>query len=555
MPSASNSLQIRATRPPSARLHWSCKARCRPDTDQSSINQPSTVADSTASLVHTPDGILRGRVVTTPDGVAAAFRGIPYRVATQRFRPGRLVEPWKGTRDAIQAGPASPQHVDDPGGLLINERDCLNLNVWTPDPSAHKLPVFVWIHGGLHISGSNADPLRDGVRLAASGGIVVVSINYRLGALGYLTLDHLLGPDYSQSGNLALVDIISALEWVRDSIAQFGGDPLNVTVAGQSAGATMVATLLASPRAAGLMRRAIVQSGDPERVGSRAYGEAVTDELLDLLHLGGDPAGIIDLPWSTIIRAQQHLLAKHSAGRPQPVPVFRPSIDGRLLLSNPVAAVAGGASAAIDLIVGTNLNEASGHVDLRERGTHASQAVLDGSLSTLLSKEPLGERSLSRFEAYRDAFQLDTGRGATPAELLEACLTDTTYRQPSQRLLDARTQATGSTRSYLFVWEQQDATWARGAGHSIELPSLFRHVDDSQRARAEAGLNAPYSLRDVISQYWVAFATTGALDYWPEYEPNRRSTLILDSPTRLADAPRDNIRRLADESHMTKSPS
>ena len=175
--------------------------------------------------------------------------------------------------------------------------------------------MFVWIHGGLHISGSNADPLRDGVRLAASGGIVVVSINYRLGALGYLTLDHLLGPDSSQSGNLALVDIISALEWVRDSIAQFGGDLLNVTVAGQSAGATMVATLLSSPRAAGLMRRAIVQSGDPERVGSRAYGEAVTDELLDLLHLGGDPAGIIDLPWSTIIRAQQHLLAKHSAGR------------------------------------------------------------------------------------------------------------------------------------------------------------------------------------------------------------------------------------------------
>ena len=170
------------------------------------------MADVSTSQVHTPDGTLRGRVVTTPDGIAAAFLGIPYRVASERFRAGRAVEPWRGTRYAIEAGPVSPQQADHSRALFINERDCLNVNVWTPDPSAHNLPVFVWIHGGLHISGSNTEPLRDGARLAACGRIVVVSINYRLGALGYLTLDHLLGSDYSQSGNLALVDIISALE-------------------------------------------------------------------------------------------------------------------------------------------------------------------------------------------------------------------------------------------------------------------------------------------------------------------------------------------------------
>jgi para-nitrobenzyl esterase len=543
------------TQPPSARRLSSYKAPFRLATDQSYIDPPAIVADSSTLKVHTPDGILRGRVVNIPDGIATAFLGIPYRVAKERFQAGRAVKPWKGTRNAIEAGPASPQQEDDFGTLIMCERDCLNLNVWTADPSANNLPVLVWIHGGLHVSGSNAEPLRDGARLAAFGRIIVVSINYRLGALGYLTLDHLLGSDYHESGNLALVDIIAALEWVRDAIADFGGDPLNVTVAGQSAGATMVATLLASPNAEGLMRRAIVQSGDPERVGSRDHGEAVTAELLELLQLGDDPAGLLDVPWPAIIGAQQHLLTRHSAGHPQPTPVFRPSIDGRLLLSTPVASVAAGSSSSIDLIGGTNVNEASGFVDLLGPDTFASQALLDRCLSKLLPEETGAKDSLSRFKAFREAFRRDVGREATHAELLEACLAETIYRQPSQRLLDARANATGSTRSYLFAWEQPCATWVRRAGHSLELPFLFRHIDDSQRARSELGSKAPISLRDRLSEYWVAFAAAGNLDDdWPEYEPDHRITLILNNPTRLAEAPRDNIRRLVAAARVTEVP-
>jgi para-nitrobenzyl esterase len=489
----------------------------------------------------TPDGVLRGRLIATPDGSASAFLGVPYGVVTARFRRGTPVEPWSGERDAVEYGPSSPQMPS--GSLRMNERDCLNLNVWSPESAAAGLPVLVWIHGGMHIAGSNADPLRDGARLAAYGRVVVVSINYRLGALGHLTLDHLLGPDYEGSGNLALADIVSALEWVRDTVACFGGDPANVTVAGQSAGATMVATLLAAPRAAGLFHRAVVQSGDPQRVGSRNYGEAVTAELLELLSLEDDPARICHVPGTAILRAQHEIMKRRSAGRLLPVPVFRPSIDGNLLHDDPVTAVAAGASSTVDLIVGTNVNEASGLVDLDSAFEESPQSLLELHAKILMPGHlPDG---ISPAEAYRQALREDLGRKVTSGEVLESCVTDILYRLPSQRLLDARASAAGSTRSYLFTWEQADSTWGRRAGHSLELPFLFRHVDDSVEARAEAGHDAPTSLSDYISGSWSAFASNGNPgNDWLQYDATVRSTLLLGDVVRQARAPRDNIRRL-----------
>ncbi|ROQ64641.1 para-nitrobenzyl esterase [Rathayibacter sp. PhB152] len=488
--------------------------------------------------VVTPGGTVRGRVVETPDGAVHAFLGVPYLRVAERFRPGVAVEPWAGVRPAVSRGPLAPQPFAD---APVSERDSLHLNIWTPDPAARGLPVFVWVHGGLHIVGSNAEPLSDGARLAAAGRMVVVSVAHRLGALGFLTLEHLLGAEYADSANLALLDVIGALRWVRSGIAAFGGDASRVTLAGQSAGAVLVSALLAAPAAAGLFQRAVLQSGNPERIGSRAFGEGVTAELLALLGLADDPSRLLTLPWEDVVAAQQRLIERRSAGHPNPTPAFRPSLDGRVLPAAPVDAVAAGASSTVDLIVGTNVNEGSGFVD--PGGPDPSPDLLERELALLLPHWPASRGS--RTEAFAAALRADLGREVSGAELLETCLAETIYRQPSQRLLDARAGATGSTRAYLFTWEQPASTGARRAGHSLELPFLFRHLDDSDLARTEVGDAAPTSLRDTLTRHWSAFAATGTPGPdWPSYAPSRATLLLAESP-RVTHAPRDAVRRLA----------
>ncbi|QHC69222.1 carboxylesterase family protein [Rathayibacter sp. VKM Ac-2801] len=464
-------------------------------------------------------GRLRGRRLETPDGVARAFLGVPYAGDAARFRPAPPVEAWSGSREAVRSGPSAPQTS---GG---SESGCLTVNVWTPDAAAGS-PVLVWIHGGLHVAGSNAEPFCDGARLAARTGTVVVAVNHRLGALGFLTLDHLLGQEYRDSANLGLHDVIAALEWVRDEIAAFGGDPARVTLAGQSAGATSAAMLLAAPRAEGLFSRAVLQSANPERIGSRRYGEDVTAELLGLL--GAAPERLLDLPWPHLIEAQDRLLAQRSAAGPNTVAVLRPSLDGRLLTRDPVSAVAEGASSGVDLIVTTNVNEGSGAVDLRAPDAAELRAQLDRHLGALLPGGSAG--------SYRWALAADLERTPTDAEALEACLADEIYRQPSQRLLDARAAATGSTRAALFAWRADDT---RGATHSLELPFLFRSLDT---ARDEVGPGAPQRLSDEVSARWAAFAASGDPG-WPDYG-TERTTLVLDDPVRVVDAPREHLRRL-----------
>ena len=463
-------------------------------------------------------GRLLGRTVETPAGAAHAFLGVPYAGDPQRFLPAPPLEAWSGRREALEPGPRAPQTS---GG---SETGCLTVNVWTPE-AAEACPVIVWIHGGLHVAGSPSEPFCDGARLAARTGTVVVALGHRLGALGFLTVDHLLGHEYRDSANAGLHDTVAALEWVRDEIAAFGGDPGRITLAGQSAGATSAAMLLAAPRAEGLFARAVLQSANPERVGSREYGEEATAELLDLL--GAPPERLLDLPWPRLIEAQDRLLARRSAAGPNTVAVFRAGLDGRLLTRDPVSAVAAGASSGVDLVVTTNVNEGSGSVDLRAPDSVELRAQLDRHVADLL---PGGDAG-----AYREALAADLGRTPSDAEALEACLADEIYRQPSLRLLDARAAATGSTRAALFAWRADDS---RGATHSLELPFLFRSLDD---ARGTIG-PAPQRLSDEVSSRWAAFAATGDAG-WPEYG-SERTTLVLDDPVRIVDAPREHLRRL-----------
>lgn len=490
--------------------------------------------------VETPAGRVRGLLIETPDGPARAFLGVPYGSARERFRPAAPVEPWRGVRDATRPGPPAPQS----GSASSDEHGCLTVNVWTPPVIDRAAPVLAWIHGGLHVVGSNSEPLCDGARLAARTGTVVVAVGHRLGALGFLTLDHLLGDAYRDSANLALHDVIAALEWVRSSIRAFGGDPVAVTLAGQSAGATTVAMLLAAERASGLFHRAVLHSANPERVGDRAYGEAVTDDLLGILGLQGAPHDLLETPWPALVAAQDELLARRSTAGPNTVAVFRPAVDGRLLTRPPVEAVAAGASSGVDLIVGTNADEGSAAVDLRAGDDERMRAQLAEHLREVLPAWA-GDRSF----AYRDALALDRGRTPTDAEALAACLADEVYRQPSLRLLDARAGAAASTRSFLFEWRVDDS---RGAAHSLELPFLFRHLDGSATALAEVGAEAPHALSDAIADTWARFAAGDALAEWPEYSP-RRSTLVLDGRVRVEEAPYEAVRELVARAHRSSA--
>ncbi len=478
-----------------------------------------------------PQGTVVGRPVSTPDGSAVAFLGVPYAQA-QRFKAPRTAGSWTGERSCVAFGPAAPQ--DPARAHHTDETDCLNANVWVPaDTGTSPLPVLVWIHGGGHLYGSNANALCDGARLAAAEGIIVVAINYRLGALGYLSLARTLGPEYADSANVALLDAVAALRWVRTSISEFGGDPDSVTIMGQSAGAVMVASLLAMPSAGGLFTRALLESGSGERARDAEYGERLTADLL--AELAATPSDLLTMPADALVAGQEALVRKRSAGRPNLELAFAPLVDGRTLAARPVDLIREGASADIELVVGTNVNEASGFVDLR---ADPGAAVLEAQVAHLLAGS-----TIDPVATYRSALDADTTRSNSLAEVLEACMADLVYRQPSHRLLDARRDARAWTRSYLFAWERPDADWIRRAGHSLELPFIFRHVDDSADAEAEVGLEPPRQLRDRLSSAWGALVRGDDLPDWPIYGDGRR-TAVFDERSRVESDPRGSIRRL-----------
>lgn len=262
--------------------------------------------------VHTRCGELRG----SQEGGLSVFRGIPYArppVGPLRYRPPQPPEPWNGVRDALRFGPAPPQDAQAMGSMLDmgigrTDEDCLYLNVWTPAPDAGRRPVMVWIHGGAFILGAGSQYLYDGATLARRGDVVVVTVNYRLGALGFLPLQDAQGQPMA-SGNEGLLDQIAALEWVRREIAAFGGDPGCVTLFGESAGAMSCAALLGMPRARGLFQRVILQSGSANYISSPAAAAGISANLLRELGLAPEQAEALrELPATRILSAQRRLL-------------------------------------------------------------------------------------------------------------------------------------------------------------------------------------------------------------------------------------------------------
>ena len=496
------------------------------------------MSTTTPVTVSTTGGVVQG--IRT--GGVVAFLGIPYAAAPvgeRRFRATQPAPRWSGVRDAVAHGPTAPM----PGyprpfdALLPNPvipgDDYLNLSVWTPDPGARGLPVLVWIHGGAFVNGSSAVPLTDGSAFARDG-VVTVALNYRLGVEGFALL-----PDAPP--NLGLLDQVAALEWVRDNVAAFGGDPDEVTVAGESAGAMSIGVLLAMPRGAGLFRRAILQSGAAHHTLTTATAGRVAGYLAAELGVPATAAALRGVPIERVIRAQK-VLTRQVHVAPDParwgeivanLMVFEPVVDGEVLPGPPWQRVAAGSAAGVDVLVGANRHEyrfllvPTGVVDQIDTKAVAAVATAYG----------LPDGALDRYRQHMP--------DASPGLLLAEVMSDWFYRIPALRLAESN-----PARSFVyeFAWESPAYGGRLGACHGLELPFVFDSLHDPG-ARAFVGTDPPAELAAAMRRAWTAFATTGDPG-WPAYTTDRRAVARFGSGTgpgpEVIDDPRGDLRELWD---------
>lgn len=475
----------------------------------------------------TRQGQVSGRI--SAEGVAS-FLGVPYAKAP-RFGPPEPAEPWEGIRPAVAYGPTPPKaRYAPPLDALIPEtfvaagpgESYLNLNVWTPSPTSGGagLPVMVWIHGGSFTNGSSADPTYDGTAFARDG-VVLVSVNYRLGTEGFL---HLAGvPD-----NRGLLDQIAALEWVRDNIASFGGDPGRVTVFGESAGAMGIGVLLGTERARGLFRRAILESGATHHFLRPASAALITARLAEKLGIEPTAAAFAAVPEDVLRPAQAELRAEIGA-RPDPalwgeaalnMMPFEPVVDEHVLPAS---------DCGVELLVGSNREEYLLFLVPTERLRLVSEARLRGAAETY-GLDP--DKALALYRESRPQ--------AMPGEIFDALTTDWFYRVPAIRLAEA----VPGSHLYEFAWRSPRFDGRLGACHAVELGFVFDLVG-SDAYTPMLGEGAPQALADTMHGAWVAFATTGDPG-WAPYDRDSRTTMVFDEESATVDDPRPQERELWD---------
>ncbi|MGW1353286.1 carboxylesterase/lipase family protein [Streptomyces sp. NPDC002409] len=468
------------------------------------------------TVCDTRQGAVRGR--TSPDGVTS-FLGIPYAAppfGARRFREPFPPEPRTGVRDATAHGPTVPHApYAPPFDVLIPDdgiegEDCLNLNVWTPAPEPGAgLPVMVWLHGGAFTNGSGSTSAYDGSAFARDG-VVCVTLNYRLGADGFLRLP-------GRPDNRGLLDQIAALHWIRDNIASFGGDPDRVTVFGESAGAMSIGMLLTTGAARGLFRRAILQSGACHHFLRPSSAALVAARLAEKLGIERTPEALAAVPLPELLPAQVELRAEVSA---DPDPARWGEAVLNLMPFEPVrpALALPGPDCGVDLLIGSNAEE----YRLFLAPTGLLPAVPESAL--LAATAAYGLDPAAALPVYRAARP-----DASPGELLAAVATDWFYRIPAIRLAES----VPNSYLYEFGWRSPQFGGALGACHALELPFVFDRLDDPAYAPL-LGAHPPRALADAMHRAWVSFARTGDPG-WEAYDTTTRTTMAFTAP--LASAP------------------
>ncbi|MGH9228554.1 MAG: carboxylesterase/lipase family protein [Acidimicrobiales bacterium] len=483
------------------------------------------------------------------------FRGIPYARA-ERFGPSRPTEPWVGVRDASAFGPTAHQNPSPLEAMLGaqaegGDEDCLVVNVYTPAVDDAARPVMVWIHGGAFVAGSGHVPWYNGSNLARLYDVVVVTLNYRLGALGFLHLGH-LEPAFAGSGSNGIGDQIQALHWVRDNIAGFGGDPANVTIFGESAGGMSVGTLLGTPAAAGLFGGAIAQSGAAAHAHDTSTAAWVTERFLAALGLSPATAdALLALPADEILRAQATVDAEVLGGAGPGVGrlAFQPVVDGTRIARPPFDAIRDGSAAGINLVIGTTADE----WNLFQLQARSNGAVTDERLLRRLARVVGADRVDDTLAVYRDAHPTADLDG-----LFCAVMTDWVFRMPAVRVAEAQAAHAPRVSMYRFDYPSTAFGGVLGACHAVDVPFAFANLDRRGVELMLGGIDdGTERLAGRTSRAWCTAARTGSPEHdelpWPAYDAERRATCLLDRDVAVVDDPAGEVRRLWDE--LTPAPS
>ncbi len=495
-------------------------------------NLRAAKSDSSGSVVETTGGKVRGAM----QDKVHAFKGIPYGASTEgasRFLPPAKPQPWPGVRDALELGPASPQTPSDlipesmaqqPKGDGNGTEDCLHLNVWTPGLGSGKRPVMVWFHGGGYSAGSANWAMYNGGNLAARHDVVVVTVNHRLNVFGYLYLAELGGDKYARSSNLGMLDIVASLEWVRDNIAAFGGDPGNVTIFGQSGGGGKVSTLLAMPPAQGLFHRAIAMSGSNVKGVPRDRATRGAEAFLARLGLKPNQVDELQkLPQAQLLAAMRGVQGLQ----------LSPVVDGHTLPGGPFDPTAPALTATVPLMIGSTetevtwnnsvtfdpLDDAALHNRIRQ-GLRIDDAAADRLIAVYKKGRPQAGNLDLFFIMSTDASNFRTGTD-TEADRKAALGKAPVYK-------------------YYFQWYSPVREGKLRSYHTLDIPFVFENVDIAQSMVGSGAERFPLAAR--MSGAWAAFARSGnpnhkGIPKWEPFTESQRATMVFNNECKAVNDP------------------
>lgn len=509
----------------------------------------------------------RGKsVVTTKSGKVegsfenglVVFKGIPFAeppVGALRWMPPQPVKPWSGVRPAKKFGAISPQNlmpIPIPGAPSLEnmpqDEDCLFLNIWTPGLDDARRPVLFWIHGGAFIIGSGCEFFLENGTLPRRGDIVLVSINYRLGAFGFLNLKEITGGRIPATGSEGLLDQVTALDWVVANIKAFGGDPDNITVSGFSAGGMSTGDLLSMPLARGKFQKAINRSGSANVVSGVESAAKISDMFIKILELTGkDVDALRSLSTKQLMDAQMELQVKMRETEQRATP-FQPVVDGKVLPEWPLAAIKKGAAKNVPVIAGTSLDELKMSSTIDPSTRNLDEAGLVKRLNGLLPAKTVPDF----IRVYGTALKKRGGKDS-PAEIWGTISTDYLFRIPTVRLVELQRDNSVPAYNYLFILKSPAMGGVLGAMHGLDNPFLFACLDK------EFSGDGPeeQALATKIQDSTIAFMRTGdpscqSIGKWPVYG-KERMTMVLDKKTRVEAAPYEEERRVWDSIDMVSS--